>query len=480
MKHIIYRLSAFVLMLSVLTGCGDFDDMNVDPNEPTDVPAEMLVTQAMFTLPNYYWSRGANFEFGMLFVQHFAQAEYTEEQRYIFQPTNFDGDWSSIYATSMADLKVARDMIDADEGIPAAQKANQLAVLDIMMSWGFMIATDMFGDIPYSEALQPDEFVQPAYDAQADVYAGIIETVSSAVSSINTGANGFSSSADIINNGDMDAWQKFGNALLLRMGMRIADANASLASSTVSAALSGNIISSVDEEITLVYRTEQQLANPFWFDASAAGGSRDDFRITEELVTTLQDLGDPRLAMYADTTATGEYIGMPFGLGDNQAFALKSSTSRFALSIRQPTAPAYIIRYSEVKFLEAEAIARNFVTGNPAAAYGEAVTAAMNEWGITDATAIADYIVANPYDVANWEESIGLQMWIALYTNGQEAWATWRRLDQPVLSPGPAATLPTIPVRALYPNDESATNQDNLGEVQYADALSTRLWWDVN
>lgn len=481
MKSIINRIIAFALILAFGFSCGDVEDLNINPNQPTEVFAANLFTQGAYSISNLYWSRDMNFEYGMLFVQHIAQDEYTEEQRYNFTAADFDNGWNTIYTGSLADLTEARRLVDEDESLPANQKANQLAVIDIMMAFGFQMATDIWGDIPYSEALSGrDDILQPAYDSQEDIYTDLISTVSDAVASISPGAAGFTS-GDIIYGGNMAGWEMFGNALLLRMGMRIADVNATLASSTVAAALGGNIISSVADEANLVFSSQEALSNPFWFDASPTGGTRDDFRVTAELLGMLQAMGDPRESVYADTTATGDYVGMPYGLSDVDAFALKGTTSDLGDAVEaDPTTPASMIRYSEVKFLHAEAIERGFVAGVAETEFDAAVTAAMNEWGITDATTIANYLAANPYDAVNWEESIGLQMWLSLYTNGLEAWATWRRLDQPVLAVPAAAVETSIPVRGLYPTDESATNQANLSAVPYDDALDTKLWWDVN
>jgi hypothetical protein len=490
MKSIIYKSFVLLLLIGAISACDDFGDMNIDPNEPSDVPAEGLVTNAMFGSAYVYWNRTANFEMGMLFVQHFAQAEYTEEQRFDFDASDFDALWGIMYAGGyagnsigqgvLADLRDAKRLIEADESLSAAVKANKVAVLDIMEAFQFQVATDIWGDIPYSQALNPDEFIQPEYDAQSSIYEGLISKVSAAVASINTSAAGFSANGDLIYGGDMDGWQKFGNALLLRMGMRIADANSSLASSTVSAALSGNIYNGIDDEATLVFNENELTANPFWYDASPSGGSRDDFRITAELLGELQAMGDPRATLYADSTVTGAYVGLPYGLGDGDSFALKGSTSRFTATLRQATAPACLLRYSEVKFLHAEAIARGFVSGSAEAEFNAAVTAAMNEWGVMDQTAIDAYLAANPYDASNWKESIGMQMWFALYGNGLEAWSTWRRLDVPSLSVPAAALTDYIPVRGLYPTTEQGTNEQNMLAVPYDDLMSSKVWWDVN
>jgi len=490
MKNLIYKSVVLLLLFGAISACDDFGDMNINPNEPTSVPAEGLATHAIFSSGYLYWDRPFNFEYGMLFAQHLAQAEYTQEQRYDFAAADFDFLWATTYAGGYAgnnldqgvlgDIREAKRIIGADEGLGAAVKANQMAVLEILEAFQFQVATDIWGDIPYSEALQPDEFIQPRYDSQSSIYEALISKLSSAVASITTSSSGFSSGGDLIYYGDMDGWQKFGNALLLRMGMRIADVNPGLATSTVSAALSGNIYQDVSDEATLVFNENELTANPFWYDASPSGGSRDDFRISEELLGTLQAMNDPRETLYADPTATGTYVGMPYGLEDGPSFTLKNSTSRFTATLREATAPACLLRHSEVKFLHAEAIERGFVTGDAATEFNAAVTAAMNEWGITDQAAIDAYLVANPYDAANWNESIGLQMWIALYGNGLESWATWRRLDFPNLQVPAAAVTDYIPVRGLYPTTEDGTNSANLLAVPYADAMNSKLWWDVN
>ena len=475
--------------MGAISACDDFGDMNVNPNEPTNVPPEGLATHAMFSAGYLYWDRPFNFEYGMLFAQQLAQAEYTDEQRYNFDATDFDFLWAVTYAGGYAgnnidqgvlgDIYEAKRLITEDEALPAAIKANQLAVLNILEAFEFQVATDIWGDVPYTQALQPDEFIQPELmKLNLQYIQSLIAQVSAAIDAINESEPGFSAAGDIIYNGDMGGWKMFAGALLVRMGMRVSDRDAGLASQAVAKGLA-NSYQSIDDEATLVFNENELTANPFWYDASPSGGSRDDFRISEEFLSTLQDMGDPRETLYADSTATGEYVGMPYGLEDGPSFDLKNFTSRFTASLREATAPACLLRMSEVKFLQAEAALKGIVgsAGDAAGFYAEGVTAAMNEWGITDQAAIDAYIAANPLvDIT----SIATQMWIALYGNGLESWATWRRLDYPVLEVPPAAFTNYIPVRGLYPTTEQSTNSANLLAVPGDDLMSTKVWWDVN
>lgn len=479
MKNIYKLFGALALIMAIASCEKDFDELNTDPNSPVSVPPENLVTNVMYGVSDNYWGRGYNFEFGELMVQHMAQNEYTSDQNYIFSTSDFDGRWGALYSGSggLYDLALAKQMIEANETMPAAQKANQLAVIDIFYSFGFQMITDLWGDVPYSQAFQPSEFPFPTYDSQAEIYSNMISKVSAAVGAINTAENGFVS-GDILFGGDMAAWRDFGNALLLRMGMRISEANASLAQSTVSSALSASLPST---DIMFLFSDNQALANPFYRDTEV--GARDDFRISEILANTMGANNDPRLTFYADPAPGNTVIiGMPFGLDDAGAFALKNSTSDIHVNIEDnPTSPAYLISLAEIEFYRAEAIARGWSAGDAAAAYQAGITASMNQWGV-DAIATASYL-AEPgvaYDatsLATELSSIATQKWIALYTNGVEAYAEWRRLDLPVLSPGPAAFETTIPTRMLYPNSEDGRNGESLAAAG-ANTLSTTVWWD--
>lgn len=122
--------------------------------------------------------------------------------------------------------------------------------------------------------------------------------------------------------------------------------------------------------------------------------------------------------------------------------------------------------------------------------YNAAITLSMNYWGITDQAAIDEYL-AQPsvaYSTAEgaWNEKIGRQKWAALYMQGYEAWAEYRRLDFGVLLPCADGVLEgdgSVPNRMRYPLDEQTLNGDNWAAATNGgtdDVLTTRMWWDVN
>ncbi len=243
------------------------------------------------------------------------------------------------------------------------------------------------------------------------------------------------------------------------------------------------MIAGIDEATRFAYTTPPQQ-NPVgaWFD------TRDDFRIGKTLVDKLYGLNDPRLPIFAnkptDPSVTN-YVGVPSGLTNSDANNLGfAKTSKPGSYFSAATAPAVIVSYAEVLFGRAEASARGFTTEDAEALYNLAIKASFNQYGITDNTVINNYTAQATvkYNAANYKKSIGEQKWIALFGQGLEAFAEWRRLDYPQLVAGAAGTLDgKIPVRFIYPGSEQALNGDSYKKAvidQGTDNLLTKLWFD--
>lgn len=479
MKRIINKNWIWALALSGITlgGCSDFGDINVDPNSPTTVPAANLLTQAQFNQYQREGGRALNAEWGLLMVQQWAQNEYAEDSRYNVDAVTFDASWSDMYVNTLKELYAARDIITADLNVPAGMKSNQLAIIEILTVDVFHTITDLWGSVPYSQAINSD-FNNPSYDSQQAIYTDLLSRLDAALGQIDASSASFLS-GDIIHGGDVSAWKKTGASLLMRMAMRVADVDSGLASEYVGKADAHGVIASNDDNALFTFdAANPDLSNPLWYDKEI--GNRDDFAVSELLVTTLEGMGDPRLAEFAALNNEGVYRGMPYGLSDADAFGLKSITSRPSDKVREAGQPHVVIDRAEVAFLTAEAIERGYLTGDAASAYADGITASMNYWGVDDQAMIDSYISANPY-AGDYKEAIGVQKWIAMYMNGLQAWAEWRRLDYPSLSAPAAAVNPTIPVRLPYPISEDTNNGSQIDAVTTnINDLDTKMWWDVN
>jgi hypothetical protein len=337
--------------------------------------------------------------------------------------------------------------------------------------------TDGFDKVPFTEAIGENSL--PLYDSQEVIYKAMLATLENAATTFSTSSPSFAS-GDIIYNGDVAHWVKLTHSLMLRYAMRIADVDPDTASKYIKIAAT-NLITSNAENALFTFESSLVRSNPLFQNYTPLDGNRDDYAVSEYLVSTLTSMGDPRLEAYAKESTSGDIKGMPYGLSDNDATVLKPVVSRPNDNVRSATTPHVIISAAEVHFLLAEAYQRGILSGDASTAYASGVSASMNYWGISDSAAIADYVTNNPYNAANWKESIGTQKWVALYMNGFQAWNEWRRLDYPQLSAPAAAEINTIPVRMPYPLSETQSNSSQLDKVTSTPAdMQTKVWWDVN
>lgn len=469
---------ALTLSVFSLAACKkDLQDTNKNPNEAETAQPDYLLANAIKSAADNYYSTSNTMDASLLFVQHWSKIQYTDADRYIFTNSSFESGWKSYYTQSLADLNAL---------IATAEKTgnpNYKAVALTLRSWVFSLLTDAYGNIPYSDALDINK-LNPKYDDQRTVYLGLIADLKTALSTYTTTGNAIA--GDPVFTGNINRWRKFANALRFRLALRIADREPALAKQVITEVLAdpAGLLTEEAETAKLTYFTSPNQ-NPI----AKIFETRDDYRISKTTVDKLKSLSDPRLPVYANKTATATpevYVGIPNGLttGDaaNLGFAKTSKPGDF---FTKATAPAIILSYSESLFDRAEAAARGFTTENAASLYQQGITVSLQYYGV-DAAAIQTYLAqpAVAYNAANFKKSIGEQKWIALFGQGLEAYAEWRRLDYPQLQPAVAGVLDgKIPLRFIYPGSEQALNKSSYSAAvakQGADVLTTRLWFDVN
>ncbi|MEO7648321.1 MAG: SusD/RagB family nutrient-binding outer membrane lipoprotein [Gemmatimonadaceae bacterium] len=470
-----------------LSACGaDLTSINVNPNAPTDVSADYLFPQGVTALVGTMRGTGFDMTMTSLWSQHYAKIQYVDEDWYDIRPGTIDGWWSGLYSGGLQDLA------QAAEKAAAASNPNKAAPATIVRSWALGVMTELWGDIPYSEANKADKeggTTTPKYDAQKDIYTGLFANLKSAHDQIGTGTT--YGSADPIYGGSMTKWKKFANSLRARNAMRLSKRDPATAQAQLTAALAAGVFTSNDDDAKLVWPGDGTNDSPIYSNARPPDGkgTRDDHRVSKTLVDTLKGLSDPRLAVYAQCTDVSkagggcEYVGVPNGLTSPAAVALGfTKTSKIGKVFHDPSAPSWLMAYPEVLFIQAEAAQRGWITGSAAAFYNAGITASMQQWGVS-ASAIATYL-AQPrvaYNPTTGYTQIALQKWIALFGQGSDAWAEYRRTGVPNLTAGPAAIIPTVARRLTYPLSEQSFNKANLDAAiaaQGGAALTNRVWWD--
>jgi len=476
MKKIFIYLFSMMFMASCVDS---LDDYNVDQKLPSRVPAGTLFTGALKNLTDVMTTPNVNTNNYRFYVQHWTSTQYLDEPRYNMTsrliPQNM---FQTLYRDVLADLKDAKRLVVEDEAILPAVKNNQLAQIEIMevYTWGILLNT--FGDIPYSQALDPENSL-PAYDDAQTVYNDILARLNSGLGLISLDEKGLENS-DVIYEGDMSKWLKFGNSLKLKLAMVIADVDPDQAKTLVEAA-APNVFTSNADNAAFPYLGEAPNNNPVSENLNPVRTSREDYVSANTLVDAMNTLQDPRRARYF-TTVGGEYIGGEYGFPNSYAEVSRVNEDIIALDFE-----ALLLDYSEVAFLLAEALERGFnVGGTVAGHYNDAITASFEYWG---ASGVGAYLAKPEVNYAtasgDWKEKIGTQKWIALYNRGFDAWLEWRRLDAPTLLPPvlPGTTSLTVPTRLIYPINEQTLNGANRSAAATAiggDESSTKLWWDVN
>lgn len=455
----------------------ELDEVNINPNATENAQPDYLLTGAIKNTADAYWSTANTMNSSLLFVQHWAKVQYTEEDRFIFSNSSFTSLWSTGYSQSITAFNKIIDLSNAQNN------PNYKGVALVLRSWVFLLLTDAYGDVPYTQAGKISSFITPAYDKQKDVYFGILNDLKTAKAALDPA--GKTIGGDIIYSGNIARWKKLANSLRLRIALRIADKEPAKSKVVLDeiAAEGDAYISDNADNAQLIYLTSPQQ-NP----VSALFETRDDYRVSKTLVDKLFALNDPRLPIYASKTQTStpeEYIGVPNGSTNSEASALGfAKTSKPGAYFLLPQAPAVIFNYAELLFDRAEAAARGFTTENAADLYKQAITASLKQYGIGDAS-ITPYLAqaSVQYDASNYKKSIGEQKWIALFSEGLEAWAERRRLDYPQLSASVNTVLNgQIPVRFIYPGTEQSLNGQNYKNAvssQGADLLTTKLWFDA-
>lgn len=475
-----------LVLVASFSACTDkFEEFNKDVKNPAIVAGESLFSNAERLLARTISSTNVNLNIFKLMAQYWTECTYIDEANYDLVNRSIpDNVFEAYYQGVLKDLKESAILIDADLPDPgedpathAAEKINKLAIIELLNVYAFQNLVDIFGDVPYTEALDIEK-LSPKYDDAATIYADLITRIDGSLADLDDTEGSFGS-ADLVYGGDVALWKKFANSLKLKIAVTMADANATLAKSTAEAAVTGGVFTSNADNALFPFLSATHT-NPIYEDLVQSG--RNDFVPANTIVDIMNDLGDPRRPFYF-TLFEGSYVGGDYGY-----------ESPYSLYSHIPDAIAaadfigIFMTYDEVLFYMAEAAERGFSVGNTAGTlYRDAIKASILFWGGTETE--ANNYVAKPevqYATApgTWREKIGTQAWIAFYTRGLEGYTIWRRMDYPVFNIGSLiTTYDEIPIRFPYPVSEQTLNKASYTAASTAiggDLISTPLFWDVN
>ena len=472
-------LIAFIAIFTLVSCEKDITNLNIDKKRPAVAPPEPIFANAQRNLSDILATPNVNSGIFRLLSQHWTETTYFDESRYDLAtrniPQNF---YAAVYRDVLRDFNEVKSLIPVNLNTSAAQKANQLAITDIMQVYAYSILVNTFGNIPYTDALNINN-ATPKFDDAKTIILDLLSRLNADIAALDNSAEGFGSS-DLIYKGDIDSWIRFANTFKLKLGMLLADFDPALAKIAVESA-APNVFTSNSDNAAFKYFNVTPNTNPIWVNLVQSG--RKDFVAANTLVDKMNSLADPRIPVYFTTGSAGTYVGGIYGASNNYA-----KFSKPGVAITDPAREYVFLDYSETEFFLAEAVERGFSVGGTAQShYNNAVTASILYWGGTnlDATTyLATPKVNYTSATGNYKQKIGEQKWIALYDKGFDAWTEWRRLDYPILNvpPGtPVITYADIPVRFTYPVNEQNLNKANYDVASSAiggDLVKTKLFWD--
>lgn len=477
MKKTAYII-AFIT-LTILSCTKGFEELNTNPNSPTEVQPDLLLRQVIYNYGEEMSYEG--FVAGNLLAQHFTMIDFNGFDRHALTDAQLGGNpWPVLYKNlrdnqTMLNLSRENDVYAIYEGPALILKAYMAAAL-----------TDIYGDVPYFSALEGlVGNVTPKYDSQQDIYlnlGGILDNLEQGVLALQNYSGNQALNGDIFYGGDKTSWVKFANSLKIKYLMRVSGKED----------VSLELQEIYDSGMYIKQRVENAafdftdgLPNNFRM-ANLRDGDFNLFIMSLTMQEILESLNDPRRdVLFRPTGANPEvYLGL---LNGPDASSEAISVANYSLSgtvFRENTSAidANFITSWETLFLLAEAAQRGLINASAQELYNEAVLQAFDYWNVEmPASYLTEGSGAYTADGTNPIDQILTQKWLANSMNGYEGWIEWKRTGYPELKQvSSSANNGIIPVRLPYPAEEAVLNGINYSEAtaENGNDINMPVWWD--
>lgn len=505
----IFNISIIAISLIVFSACDSgFDEMNTSKTGIISLDPALVFNNAVISSSP---PQGIlNYELGIV-------QQLISPNTGVLEGANFNKDnsnstpqiWQNYFRNV---IKYTNDVIVRTQNDPA--RSNLYNMARIIQANAFMIITDTYGSIPYEDGGKgyTDQVFFPVYQTQDVIYEDIINELTEATEALD--AAGKIETNDVLYNGNIEKWKKFGYSILLRAGMHLSKVDPSAAEDAVSTAFDGGVILSNADNAIIRHDANfiNQVAN------TLNGTEAANFFLAEPFVNALKNNSDPRLSAIAvryvgansgpdqvagvATTDPANQYGLPMGSTDGDADIsganLPGGGKRYAYSqvdrtrMVKRTSPLFIVTAAQNNLLLAEARFRGWITsGNAVDFFSNGIKAHMDQMvsydpgcavAAGDRDTYADAMVAT-FD-GNELEQINYEYWVASFLNGSEAWANFRRSGYPQLIGNPFSGRDVDWItRLTYPPSEILVNTTNVQQAiadQGPDELDTRVWWDID
>jgi len=512
-------LKKTAILLGVLViawACTDnFEETNTDPNRTIvgEIQASGMFEPLLYNSANAWQNYSWFWNNELIQFTAFTGGTTRQEHRYFISDANWQSIWNfyARYANNALHMQELSLEQDDPSLVPISMTLKVLYLSNL---------TDMFGDIPYSEAflaISEEAIVKPKFDSQEEVYRAMFAELEAANALYATRPTFIKPALDGMYGGSMEKWQKFNNSLYLRLLNRVSGRSSMQSGAKMTEILNNPsnypIFSSNADNATVMFSGNDPYRSEF-ADTNEGNFTSSGRKLTEQLIKMTvmtngsgqQTYEDPRLPIIGKKNpntgpeADQVWKGTIAGCTETQQSEADRGTSWLNAAVFcRADAPGFFMDYAETQFIFAEAALKGLVPGGESMArtyYESAVTASLEKWaplGQYSATPVTiapeDITTFLASDLGSWdlapnkEELIANQKFLALFWVGMEAYHEYRRTGYPELTIGDGAIYNDfiLPTRFAYPNTTMATNGENaqeaLGRMGGENTMKTPVWW---
>jgi len=462
------KLIAFIILpiFLLVASCESFiEGYDESPNSPTEATVQLLMSVSQVSTFMYYTGQLARTP--AILMQQCAGTDFQmiDVRDYVLLEGDNTNEWEGIYSNCLINEQLILETYGEDN-------PHYAGVAKVLQAMAVGLLTDLWGDVPYREALQglkgQGDELHPAFDPQQQVIGDIQQLLTDAIADLSKPATDnliTPGDDDYIYGGDVDAWIDMAWVLKARYANRLSKKNANGSATDALNYLSKVDLTSPDNfvDALAIFGDEANEQNQ-WFDFQNDRG--DYIQMGEFFVDMLNSNSDPRVSFFATTDSGGVYNGTATNARDTWT----SDFGSYAGTEAGQDMP--LVTFFEAKFIEAEANLRLGNDAEAAAAYNEAVKASvLIVTGAADAAFETDHASETAGTISL--ETIMNQKYVAMFTQ-PEVWSDWRRTGFPVLTPNPDSDIAGIPRRLPTCQTE---RQYNTSAVVESNVL-VPVWWD--
>lgn len=475
-------LAGVALASLMLTSCSKYLDVNTDPNNPIDVPAKTILP--VTTVGIAFANSNELSKIAAHLMQYSAGVSGNAFAYDKYNIGSLDNQWNGeVFGGSLNNLNILIDKTSSSSpaysGIAKLEKAYLLAM-----------ATDLWGDIPYSQAGQGLTYPTPVFEAQKDIYLGnaskgitsLFNLVRDGLADLGKASILAPATDDLVYAGSLTKWTRFGNSLLLKLALQVSNVAPDTTKSVINSVLSAG--APYIDAATYDFNVPFTTANPNAYYVQDFGGSITGTQmLSARFLSFMRAQNDTlRLAKYftkPSNTFVGYDNGSPFA-----APTPASSRSVYGTFVvgTGGEAPIRLLSSYQVSFILAEAALRFGTTGDANTYYQAGIKASMKAAGLTD-TEITAYFTTNPTVVTligtttDKLKQIITQKYISLVGNAYESYNDYRRTGYPALT-APLTTEGddpnTMPRRYPYTTSEGNANPN---QPNPRPLTNVKVWW---